>query len=136
MNRFEKSGLIVSHKEGNKKIFQVNTKFPLYSELNNIAFKHLGIDQILDKIIYKIGSVEAVYLTGDLARGVDTEIVDISIVANDMRSEYLNRLIKKVEKLISRRIRTLVFSINERDKIEEPRLLIYGDEVLYQKGNK
>ena len=68
LNRFEEAGLIQSRKDGNKKVYQVNTDFPMFNELQKIAFKHFGIDQIIEQVIEKLGDVEAVYLTGDLAR--------------------------------------------------------------------
>jgi len=80
LNRFEEAGLIEGHKEGNKKMYKVNTKFPLFSELQNIAFKHFGIDKIIDQIIEKLGNVGKVYVTGDLALGLEPAIVDIVLI--------------------------------------------------------
>jgi DNA-binding transcriptional ArsR family regulator len=129
LNRFEEAGLIEAHKEGNKKIFQVNTKFPLFSELQKIAFKHFGIDQIIEQVVQKLGDVNAVYLTGDLARGLDSPIIDITLIGNNIDTHYLMKLVEKAEKLIDRKIRTLVYNTGEEAKIEEPKLLIYGEET-------
>lgn len=128
LNRFEEAGLIEAHKEGNKKMYQVNTKFPLFGELQKIAFKHFGIDQIIEQVVEKVGNVEAVYLTGDLARGLDSSIVDVTIIGENIDSTYLARLIEKAEKLIDRKIRTLVYQPNDDFEIEQPRLLIFGEE--------
>lgn len=51
LNRFEVAGLIQSHKAGNKKIDQGNTNYPMFNELQKIAFKHFGIDQIIEQVI-------------------------------------------------------------------------------------
>lgn len=126
LNRFEEAGLIEAHKEGNKKMYKVNTKFPLFGELQNIAFKHFGIDQIIEQVVEKVGNVEAVYLTGDLARGLDSSIVDVTIIGEDIDSTYLTKLVEKAEKMIDRKIRTLVYQSNDDFKIEDPKLLIYG----------
>lgn len=126
LNRFEEAGLIKSHKEGNKKMYQVNTKFPMFSELQKIAFKHFGIDQIIEQVIEKLGDVEAVYLTGDLARGLDTNVVDVTLVGTDIDNSYLARLVQKAENLIGKKIRTLVYNSNEEAKHIMPSLLIYG----------
>lgn len=128
LNRFEKSGLIDAHKEGNKKVYTVNTNFPLYSELHKIAFKYFGIDQVIDKVICKLGEVDAVYLTGDLASGLDSSIIDITIIGNNINETYLRNLSKRAEKLIERKIRTLTYNHDEDYKIEDPSLLIYGKE--------
>ena len=127
LNRFEEAGLIRSHKDGNKKMYQVNTKFPMFSELQKIAFKHFGIDQIVEQVVEKVGNVEAVYLTGDLARGLDSSIVDVTIIGEDIDSTYLAKLVEKAEELIERKIRTLVYEPGNDYKIEEPKLLIFGE---------
>ena len=128
LNRFEEAGLIEAHKEGNKKVYTVNTGFPLFGELQNIAFKHFGLDKIVEQVVQKLGTVQRVYLTGELARGLDSPIVDVTIIGHDIDNAYLARLIEKAEVLAGRKIRPLVYSPDEDFTIEEPRLLIYGEE--------
>lgn len=127
LNRFEEAGLIEAHAEGNKKIYKVNTGFPLFKELHALAFKHFGIDQIVEKVAKKLGNVDAVYLTGNLARGLDAPVIDITIVGADIDMAYLAELVVKAEKLINRRIRALVYNANESFIVEEPNTLIYGE---------
>ncbi|WP_428236142.1 ArsR family transcriptional regulator [Gracilimonas sp.] len=127
LNRFEEAGLIAGHKEGNKKVYKVNTKFPMFGELQKIAFKHFGIDQIIEQVVQKLGDVKAVYLTGELAQGLDATIVDVTIIGDNIDSTYLATLVEKAEKLIERKIRTLVYEPNDDFEIEEPRLLIFGE---------
>lgn len=128
LNRFEEAGLIEGRKEGNKKMYKVNTKFPMFADLQRIAFKHFGIDHIIEQVVQKLGDVNAVYLTGDLARGLDTSIVDVTIIGKNIDSTYLTKLIAKAEDLIDRKIRTLVYEPQDDFEIEEPRLLIFGEE--------
>lgn len=128
LNRFQKAGLILSNKEGNKKIYKVNIKFPMYKELQNIAFKHFGIDKIIEQVIHKLGTVNAVYLTGDLATGLDSNIVDVTLIGKNIDHSYLAVLTDKAEALIQRKIRTLVYEPDDSYVIEKPRLLIFGSE--------
>jgi DNA-binding transcriptional ArsR family regulator len=128
LNRFEEAGLIEGHKEGNKKMYKVNTRFPMFADLQRIAFKHFGIDHIIEQVVQKLGDVNAVYLTGDLARGLDTSIVDVTIIGKNIDSTYLTKLVAKAEDLIDRKIRTLVYEPDDDFEIEEPRLLIFGEE--------
>ena len=127
LNRFEEAGLIQGHKEGNKKMYQVNTNFPMFNELQKIAFKHFGIDQIIEQVIEKLGDVEAVYLTGDLARGLDTNVVDVTLIGGDIDNSYRARLVKKAEELVGRKIRTLTYDSNDIVELSHPSLLIYGE---------
>ena len=126
LNRFEEAGLLSASKQGNKKIFRVNPEFPMFSELQKIAMRHFGIDQIVDQIIHKLGDLDAVYLTGDLARGLDTPIVDLTLIGKEVDTIYLARLVEKAEGLIDKKIRTVVYQNGDKAVIEEPKLLIFG----------
>lgn len=136
LNRFEDAGLIVPHKEGNKKVFQVNSNHPMYSDLQRIAFKHFGLDQVVDNVISKLGNVQAVYLTGDLAQGLDTNVIDITLIG-EIDATFMAQLVEKAEGLIKRKIRTLVYLPTEEIKLPDPKLLIFGDDFkLNENSNK
>jgi predicted nucleotidyltransferase len=107
-------------------MYQVNTNFPMFNELQKIAFKHFGIDQIIEQVIEKLGDVEAVYLTGDLARGLDSKVVDVTLIGSHKDNSYLARLVEKAEALIGRKIRTLTYESDVNVELGFPRLLIYG----------
>jgi hypothetical protein len=94
------------------KHYAVNTKHPLFSSLRGIILKYVGLDQILEEIIHKLGNVDKVYLTGDLAQGKNSTFVDLVIVG-DIDKAYLYKLIEKVEPLIGKKIRVGLFSANE-----------------------
>ena len=98
----------------------------MFNELQKIAFKHFGIDQIIEQIVEKLGDVEVVYLTGDLARGLDSKVVDLTFIGKDIDNSYLAKLVKKAEELIGRKIRTLTYESGKHAEIGVPRLLIYG----------
>lgn len=111
--KFEKANMLISEHEGNKKLYRVNTLHPLYNDIRNIILKTIGFDQIIDKIIAKMGEVEKVYVTGSFAKGLNSNIIDLIFVGNSINTEYLLKLIEKVEKLINRRIRYLVIKPND-----------------------
>jgi hypothetical protein len=67
----------------------------------------MGIDHILNSVVEKLGEVEKVFLAGELARGMDSKIVDLVIIGKIDRS-YLQKLCEKAEKLVHRNIRSLV----------------------------
>src|SRR5690625_334017 len=129
LNRFEEAGLITSRKEGNKKVYRVNTGFPLYHELQQMAYKHLGIDQIVDRVIQKLGILDAVYLTGDMARGLDAQVVEMTIVGDKRDREYLERHIVRAERIISKTIHTSVYTDKGDVELPESRLLIFGEAL-------
>lgn len=113
LNKFEKAGLLQTELDGNKKYFRANTNHPLYDDINSILLKYIGFDKIIERVIDKLGNLEEVYVTGDFARGINNEIIDLIFVGDDMDKEYLNRLVEKTETLIKRKIRYVVFKLNE-----------------------
>lgn len=111
--RFEKAGLLNSWYKGNKKLFSANTKHPLFSAIHNLMLKQIGFDKIIDNIIEKLGDVKSVFVVGDFANGIDTNIIDLIFIGDNIDQNYLSKLVVKVEKLIERRIRYLIYSAEE-----------------------
>ena len=127
LNKFEKAGLLQSHVSGNKKLYQANTSHPLFPDIHSLLLKYIGFDKIIDTIISKLGNVKEVYVVGKFARGVDSEVVDLLFVGNDINREYLVRLSAKGEKLISRKIRYLIYNTEEFEVIKDSYAI---DEIL------
>jgi hypothetical protein len=94
------------------KYYVVNTEHPLFGSLRSIILKYVGLDQIVEQIIQKLGNLDKVYLTGDLAQGKNSSFVDLVLVGN-IDKRYLYKLIDKVEPLIDKKIRVGLFSPNE-----------------------
>ncbi|MEZ4825564.1 MAG: winged helix-turn-helix domain-containing protein [Bacteroidia bacterium] len=117
LNRLEDAGFLSSEFEGNKKIFRANTRHPLFGELNSIVMKYAGIDRIIEHVVKCLGDVEEVYLTGEFARGLDSKIVDLILIGN-IDTRYLVELIEKAEPLIHRKIRYLIYSKTEFEKLD------------------
>ena len=127
LNRFEDAGLLRSFTQGNKKYYQADQSHPLFPDINNIIFKYIGIDQVIEKIVHKLGAMNRVYLVGDFARGVNSNIIDLIFVGDSVDRRYLMSLVEKCEKLISRRLRYIVYSPVEWEKEKEK---MNGQEVL------
>jgi hypothetical protein len=125
LNRFEQAGLLQSRTQGNRKLFKVNVANALFPELNSLVKKHLGIDQLVERVVTNLGDIEQVFLTGDYAQGLDTGVIDIILVGNPDRA-YLAQLISKAEAKIGRKIRSLVLTPQELVTHREPQLLLWS----------
>jgi hypothetical protein len=128
LNRFEEAGLLNSAMEGNKKMFGANTKHPLFSPLQNLIRSYVGIDHLIENVIENLGDVKAVYLTGDLARGIESHIIDLIIIGNKIDQIYLTKLTKKAESFLKRKIRHAVYGVEEWESLDydDDRLLVYS----------
>lgn len=125
LNRFEEAGVVVSFRDGNRKYYKANQKYPLFAEFQQLAMKHFGLDQVLDQVIKKLGKIHKVYLTGDLANGLNSQIIDLIIIADEIDRNYLSKLMAKVEKEINRKIRSLILKTSEEELIPSPSVLLF-----------
>lgn len=117
LNRFEKTGMLSSDTKGNRKIFKARTDHPLFDSIRKIVMSHTGIDRIINNVIERLGDVDRVFLTGKLAQGLNSPIIDLVFVGNPDRT-YLLNLIEKAEKLINRKVKYLVYSPSEAEEME------------------
>ena len=113
LNRFEKAGLLRSFSLGNRKYFQANNTHPLFKDIHNIILKYVGIDQVIENVVHKLGDLEKVFLTGEFAKGCDNGIIDFIFVGEKLDTAYLLSLIEKAEKLVQRKLRYLVMGKEE-----------------------
>jgi len=117
LNRLTKAGLLESYPDGRTKIYQANIKHPLFPDLQSIVRKLTGIDQLIDMVLSKLGKLEMAFVTGDYARGIDSGIIDVVIVGQIDR-QYLIGLEKTAEEFIKRKIRSLILSREEFEKLK------------------
>ncbi|HEY9114172.1 MAG TPA: ArsR family transcriptional regulator [Bacteroidales bacterium] len=130
LNRLQNAGLLVKLNDGNKKVYQANTSHPLFPEINNILLKHIGVDRIIDSIVKNIGELNKVYLVGELAKGNNSNMIDLWLVGNKIDKNYLLKIVEKAEIGINRKIRYLILNEKELEdfiveKNEEELLLLW-----------
>ena len=126
LNRLEQANMLKSNLSGNKKIYQANTKHPLFFDIQKIVMKHVGIDEIINNVAKNLGLLERVYLTGSFVKGNDSKIIDLVFIG-EIEEAYLDTLIAKSEKLIKRKINVKVVSIkdfNETNYIDKQNYLL------------
>ena len=129
LNQLKKTKLLKSEKSGRQVFYRANTEHSLFPELKSMVSKVMGIDQVIDSIVHRLGNLEKAYLIGDYAEGKDTGIIDLVLVG-DIDHYHLNDLIVKTERYIKRKIRTLSLRRTEFDDFlpdlsKRPHLLIW-----------
>ncbi len=113
LNRFEKAGFLESFNEGNKKVFKANTAHPLFSDLNRMILKTVGVEHVMDYILQRIGGLQEVYLVGELANGQSAKSIDLVIVGEQLNKKFLSEQAAKAEKKINKKIRIAIFTPEE-----------------------
>jgi len=129
LNQLTRIKLLTFQKSGRQVFYRANQEHPLFPELKSMVSKVMGIDQVIDGIVNRLGDLESAYLLDDYAEGKDTGIIDLLLVG-DIDQYHLNDLSRKTERYIKRKIRTLVLSRDEFKEFEPklkacPHILIW-----------
>ena len=110
LNNLSSAGYLKKYSENNKVIYKANASHPLFKIIQKIVHKHLGIEEILERVYNRIGDVKKIMLLGDYAKGVDSGLIEILIVGNKINKEYLYEISPKIEKKIKRKVSFFVSS--------------------------
>ncbi len=129
LNQLTKTDLLKSEKNSRQVYYTANQEHTLFPELKSTVSKVMGIDQVIDGIVNRLGHLETAYLIADYAEGKDTGIIDLLLVGN-IDQYHLNDLSRKTERYIRRKIRSLVLNKDEYNgllpKLErQPHVLIW-----------
>lgn len=130
LTKLTEAGYLVSRDEGRSVLYSANTRHPLYAEVKNLVHKYLGLDKILDDVIHKVlnrlGKLKIAFITGDYAEGRDNGIIDLVLVG-ELDLNYVYECVSRVEKMIHRKVRTLVLSPEEFEKTKST---LHPDKAL------
>jgi hypothetical protein len=114
LNKFEKAGFLNSFTEGNKKYFKANQDHLLFNDIQRMLMKITGIDHLVDYVMQHIGNLERVYLVGQLAKGLESDQIELVFIG-DINIAYLEELIGKAEKKLNKTITFKCFRSDEFD---------------------
>ena len=116
LNKLEEAGLLTSASEGQKVVYHVNKTNPFYSDLVSMVSKYLGFDQLIESVLEKVGDLEAAYVVGDYASGVDSGTIELVLVG-DVYKDVIDDLVSRVEGRINRKIKYTLISKNRFESI-------------------
>ena len=77
--------------------------------------KETGIDRVIEKVIHRLGNLLCIYLTGDFARGRDSQVIELILVGADIDREYLARKVVQAEELVGRKVSYIVLEPGEAE---------------------
>jgi DNA-binding transcriptional ArsR family regulator len=118
LNRLEKAGIIESEKEGRTVMYKANPKHPLFPDMMSIVRKYSGLDQVAENVVKALGDIELGLVTGDYAKGIDSGIIDLVLVGENIDKAFLNVLIERSEAITGRKIRTLLLTHSEYENLQ------------------
>tara|TARA_B100001564_G_scaffold254071_1_gene216141 strand:- start:74 stop:547 length:474 start_codon:yes stop_codon:yes gene_type:complete len=111
LNNLSGAGYLLKSKENNRVIYNANTSHPMFGILQKIVRQHLGLEDIVETVIERIGDVDSIALTGEYAKGIDSGNIEIIINGSKVNKEYLENIKPKIKKKIGREVS---FLLNQR----------------------
>ena len=108
LNNLSSAGYLLKSKENNRVIYNANTSHPMFSVLQKIVRQHLGLEDIVETVIERIGNVDQIALTGKYAMGIDSGIIEIIINGSNVNNDYLENIKPKIKKKIGREVNFLL----------------------------
>jgi DNA-binding transcriptional ArsR family regulator len=112
LRQLSAAGLLRSRQKGRQLLYSADPSHPMFPELRSMVHKALGMDRILESIVERLGNLERAFLVDDYAQGRDTGLIDLVLIGEIDRTNLAD-LVRKTERYIERKIRTLVLSADE-----------------------
>ena len=128
LNNLSAAGYLLKSKENNRVIYNANTSHPMFAILQKIVRQHLGLEQIVETVIERIGDVDQIALVGEYSRGIDSGNIEIIINGNEFNKDYLKNIKPKIEKKIGRQVS---FFINQ--KLDSNSIILFKKKLKESK---
>jgi predicted nucleotidyltransferase len=127
LERLVKDGIVKSEKKANLRYYGLDRKNPIFSDLENIVKKTIGIEAELKKILDSLMGVKFSFIFGSYLKGEEFKSdsdVDIIIIGTPDENK-LSRNIGRLERAIGREINYHIYSSAEefRKKIKNQSFL-------------
>lgn len=104
LNHLQGAGYLEKIKVDNKVEYKANINHPLFEVLQKVVFKHLGLEDVVETVLERIGDVDQIILVRDYANGNDSGFIEVFLIGQSLNMDYIAQLEEKIEKLIKRKV--------------------------------
>ena len=118
LNHLTQAQLLISKASGRTIVYQANKNHGLFDTIQVALRKNLGIDRVVELVIKRCGEIQAAWIVGDYARGVDSGLIDVVVLGTVNYAELIDA-IQKTSHLIDRKIRYVVLDNAELNKFSK-----------------
>jgi predicted nucleotidyltransferase len=141
--KLEAVGLIRMKQSANQKLYQVNQKSHLFSELRSIVIKTFGLVDVLQEALKPIVSrIQIAFIYGSIAKHEDKvhSDIDLMLIGNDLSYAELYPLLERAQKKLGRQVNPTCYTSEEwarkqkegnnfiNQLIKQPKIFIKGTE--------
>jgi hypothetical protein len=119
LNHLQSAGYLEKVKVDNKVEYKANIQHPLFEVMRKVVLKHLGLEDIVESVLERMGDVQQIILVGDYARGNDSGLVEVFLIGQGLNMDYISQLEEKIENMIKRKVNFYLASkfLKEREHI-------------------
>ncbi len=135
--RLEKTGILVSTKEGKQKYYQANKKSPIYDELHGLIIKTVGVvDTLRSALALAMERIKVAFVFGSIASGNEDKASDIDVmVVGAVSFGDVVSLLSTAEEKLGREINSVVYPIAEfkqkvRDDHHFVKTVLEGEKIF------
>ena len=123
LNNLSDAGYLLKSKQNNRVIYNADIKHPLFKVLQKIVRQDLGLEEIVETVISRMGDVDIIALTGDYSKGIDSGIIEIVVIGGDVNNDYLENIKSKIKDKISRDVDFIIAK-----KVPKDGVILYKSE--------
>ena len=73
--------------------------------MQKVVFKHLGLEDVVENVLDRMGNVNQIILVGDYAKGNDSGLIEVFLIGNDLNKP---KTPKKVISTLGHRVITKI----------------------------
>jgi len=116
LNRLTLSGLVLSERMGNLRVFQANSESPLFPELVSLTLKTCGVEAALRQALEPLQpKVARAFIYGSVAKQVDTATsdIDLMLVGLDLTLAEVLQHLQEAEEALGRKVNPTCYTLRE-----------------------
>jgi hypothetical protein len=123
LNHLHSAGYLKKVRTDNKIEYKANIKHPLFDVLKKVVHKHLGLEDMVETVLSRMGNVIEIILVGDYAKGVDSGKIEVFLIGDNLDMEYIAQLEEKIENLIKRKVS---FYLANKFLSDQPNIILFS----------
>jgi hypothetical protein len=124
LTNLSEAGLLLKLQDKVRVDYQANPNHSLFTNLQDLIQKYLGLDKIILAVLERMGKVSQIALVGDYARGIDSGRIEVQITGDQLNEDYLENVSNKLKALIDKEV---VFQI--KSIITDPEALFLYNQA-------
>lgn len=104
LNNLSEAGYLEKENVQNRIRYKANTRHPLFGSLQEIVRKYVGLDDLVETVLSRLGEVTQIVVIGHYAEGKAEGPIEIAVVGDQLDQEYMKRLSEKATEIMDREV--------------------------------